>query len=72
MNYNPLLLLCPVPVLILFDSLGTPIVAELGGLHSFMNWNRNLLTDSGGFQMVNMKFSFICSVCVCSCVCVCL
>ena len=32
--------------------LGTPVVAELGGLHSFMNWKRNLLTDSGGFQMV--------------------
>ena len=30
------------------------MVAELGGLHSFMNWNRNLLTDSGGFQMVRV------------------
>jgi tRNA-guanine family transglycosylase len=30
------------------------VVAELGGLHSFMNWNRNLLTDSGGFQMVRV------------------
>ena len=34
---------------------GTPLVAELGGLHSFMNWNNNLLTDSGGFQMVKSE-----------------
>ena len=25
------------------------------GLHKFMNWNRNLLTDSGGFQMVSLS-----------------
>lgn len=25
------------------------------GLHSLMRWNRNLLTDSGGFQMVSLK-----------------
>ena len=24
------------------------------GLHQFMNWPRNLLTDSGGFQMVSL------------------
>ena len=33
---------------------GTPLIDELGGLHSFMNWKRNLLTDSGGFQMVSL------------------
>ena len=33
---------------------GTPLLRELGGLHSFMNWPRNLLTDSGGFQMVSL------------------
>ena len=33
---------------------GTPLLAELGGLHGFMNWPRNLLTDSGGFQMVSL------------------
>jgi queuine tRNA-ribosyltransferase len=33
---------------------GTEILAELGGLHRFMNWKRNLLTDSGGFQMVSL------------------
>lgn len=33
---------------------GTELLAEFGGLHKFMNWNRNLLTDSGGFQMVSL------------------
>lgn len=33
---------------------GTPLIDELGGLHSFMNWKNNLLTDSGGFQMVSL------------------
>jgi queuine tRNA-ribosyltransferase len=33
---------------------GTPLVAEMGGLHEFMNWPNNLLTDSGGFQMVSL------------------
>lgn len=27
---------------------------EMGGLHTFMNWKNNLLTDSGGFQMVSL------------------
>ena len=26
---------------------GTELIAELGGLHKFMNWKNNLLTDSG-------------------------
>lgn len=31
---------------------------KAGGLHHFMGWNRALLTDSGGFQMVSLlKFS---------------
>ena len=33
---------------------GTDIIDEFGGLHNFMNWPRNLLTDSGGFQMVSL------------------
>eukprot|EP01035_Chromulina_nebulosa_P021165 gene21165-27421_t len=33
---------------------GTPLIAELGGLHKFMNWRKNVLTDSGGFQMVSL------------------
>lgn len=33
---------------------GTELIDELGGLHNFMNWKNNLLTDSGGFQMVSL------------------
>ena len=33
---------------------GTDILAQVGGLHPFMNWRRNILTDSGGFQMVSL------------------
>src|SRR5690606_21585250 len=30
-------------------------VARLGGLHRFMNWNRPILTDSGGFQVMSLS-----------------
>ncbi len=30
---------------------GADLIAEMGGLHAFMNWNRPILTDSGGFQV---------------------
>ena len=30
---------------------GQNLVAEMGGLHNFMNWKRPILTDSGGFQV---------------------
>ncbi|KAM9097174.1 queuine tRNA-ribosyltransferase catalytic subunit 1 [Sarcophilus harrisii] len=33
---------------------GPELIQKAGGLHGFMNWNRNLLTDSGGFQMVSL------------------
>lgn len=29
---------------------GVPLIEKLGGLHTFMNWNGPILTDSGGFQ----------------------
>ena len=29
-------------------------IAKLGGLHSFMNWDRPILTDSGGFQVMSL------------------
>ncbi|HEY7991054.1 MAG TPA: tRNA guanosine(34) transglycosylase Tgt [Stellaceae bacterium] len=29
-------------------------IAELGGLHKFMNWPRAILTDSGGFQVMSL------------------
>eukprot|EP00727_Mastigamoeba_balamuthi_P002670 m51a1_g1240 putative queuine trna-ribosyltransferase (411) ;mRNA; f:553098-554557 len=33
---------------------GSENVARMGGLHKFMNWDHNILTDSGGFQMVSL------------------
>ncbi len=33
---------------------GAKLVEELGGLHTFMNWNRPILTDSGGFQVFSL------------------
>jgi queuine tRNA-ribosyltransferase len=30
------------------------IMREAGGLHQFMNWDRNILTDSGGFQVFSL------------------
>lgn len=33
---------------------GTDVLQKAGGLHNFMGWNRALLTDSGGFQMVSL------------------
>ena len=30
------------------------VVRELGGLHKFMNWDRPILTDSGGFQVFSL------------------
>jgi queuine tRNA-ribosyltransferase len=33
---------------------GVDVVAELGGLHRFMDWNGPILTDSGGFQVFSL------------------
>ncbi|KAI9501838.1 Queuine tRNA-ribosyltransferase catalytic subunit 1 [Coemansia spiralis] len=33
---------------------GPELLEKAGGLHRFMAWNRGLLTDSGGFQMVSL------------------
>jgi queuine tRNA-ribosyltransferase len=33
---------------------GHQLVAEAGGLHKFMNWQRPILTDSGGFQVFSL------------------
>ena len=30
-------------------------IATLGGLHSFMNWNKPILTDSGGYQVFSLQ-----------------
>ena len=34
---------------------GHDIVESLGGLHRFMNWNKPILTDSGGFQVFSLN-----------------
>ena len=34
---------------------GSDLVAEMGGLHGFMNWPRPILTDSGGFQVFSLR-----------------
>ena len=33
---------------------GAERVARLGGLHTFMNWDRPILTDSGGYQVMSL------------------
>jgi queuine tRNA-ribosyltransferase len=34
---------------------GEDLIAELGGLHSFMGWDLPILTDSGGFQVFSLR-----------------
>ncbi|MEM1133345.1 MAG: tRNA guanosine(34) transglycosylase Tgt [Pseudomonadota bacterium] len=34
---------------------GAERMARLGGLHSFMNWDRPILTDSGGYQVMSLS-----------------
>ena len=34
---------------------GDHVVKKLGGLHRFMNWDKPILTDSGGFQVFSLK-----------------
>jgi queuine tRNA-ribosyltransferase len=36
---------------------GHEVVEQLGGLHRFMNWERPVLTDSGGFQVFSLSES---------------
>ncbi|VFB16320.1 Queuine tRNA-ribosyltransferase [Urinicoccus massiliensis] len=33
---------------------GTEVIEKAGGLHKFMNWDRPILTDSGGFQVFSL------------------
>jgi queuine tRNA-ribosyltransferase len=39
----------------LFLRPGDQVIAELGGLHKFMQWPRPILTDSGGFQAFSLS-----------------
>ncbi len=34
---------------------GADLVEKMGGLHQFMNWNKPILTDSGGFQVMSLN-----------------
>ena len=34
---------------------GDRLVKELGGLHKFINWNKPILTDSGGYQVWSLS-----------------
>lgn len=36
---------------------GSDLIKEAGGLHSFMNWDQGILTDSGGFQVFSLADS---------------
>lgn len=38
---------------------GADLVAEMGGLHTFMGWDGPLLTDSGGFQVFSMGQGYV-------------
>lgn len=42
----------------LFLSPGMDVIKKAGGLHKFMNWERAIFTDSGGFQMIRRDFPF--------------
>jgi len=33
---------------------GEDVISKLGGLHKFMNWDKPILTDSGGFQVMSL------------------
>ena len=34
---------------------GAKLIAEMGGLHKFMGWDKPILTDSGGFQVFSLS-----------------
>ena len=38
----------------LYNRPGTEIIKAAGGIHTFMNWDRPVLTDSGGFQIFSL------------------
>jgi queuine tRNA-ribosyltransferase len=39
----------------LFLRPGEEVIQKAGGLHNFMNWDKNILTDSGGFQIFSLS-----------------
>ena len=48
---------------------GMEVISHYGGLHKFMNWDRSILTDSGGFQVFSLSaqvshwMTLICGFC---------
>ncbi|MAZ80380.1 MAG: tRNA guanosine(34) transglycosylase Tgt [Rickettsiales bacterium] len=34
---------------------GADIISEMGGLHKYINWDKPILTDSGGFQVMSLS-----------------
>ena len=36
---------------------GTRVIKKAGGIHKFMNWDKLILTDSGGFQVYSLSNS---------------
>jgi len=36
---------------------GSELIKKMGGLHKWMNWNKPILTDSGGFQVFSLRGS---------------
>lgn len=40
------------------------VLAEFEGLHNFMGWDRSILTDSGGFQVIKQVY-FLTILCFC-------
>src|SRR5215831_19071770 len=43
----------------LFLSPGHELIAQFGGLHRFMGWDRPIITDSGGFQVFSMGYGTV-------------
>src|SRR5688572_10898148 len=51
-DLGPQIILCNTYHLMLRP--GVDLIESLGGLHRFMNWDRAILTDSGGFQVFSL------------------
>ena len=43
----------------LFLKPGEKLISKLGGLHKFMNWNKPIITDSGGFQVFSLGYGLV-------------
>lgn len=43
-----------VNTLHLLITMGPQLIAKLGGMHKFMNWDKYILSDSGGFQVLSL------------------